>query len=322
MMRKLGMFLLVAVLIAAALVMLLPINKIAETQIKQMMAENGLPPIQFALETMSYEHAVFREISLDDHKLSIEKLVVYYSQNQGDFNGRWEMEAITPPPSILAIPMLQGKGSWRYEQGIFALDGTISSKDNQYRLELDLKDKLLVVRNIGLPWEGGHLSSELAQVNLSEKAPIKFTLHVEQVPLVRLLELLAPGKALATGNVSGQLPVLIDGKRFEVASGKLQTTGKGVVRLAPDVIPATNEQMAMLRDVLSNFHYQEFALTLNSGQDEQLSMLLQLRGNNPELYNGREVKMNVNLSGDVLQLLQHSVLPTVSPEQFLKQDQP
>lgn len=322
MMRKLGIFLLVAVLIAAALVMLLPINKIAETQIKQMMAENGLPPLAFTLKNMALDHALFTDLSLDQPRLSAGQLRVDFIRNGSDFSGKWQLDDLMPPPNPLNVPMLYGQGTWRYQAGVFEMKGRFTSKDETHQANVALTDKQVRVSNVSLPWEGGRLTSKQAVISLPVTQPISFEVNVERVPLERLLALMAPGKALATGVVSGKLPVTLDGNTWRIDAGKLQTLDPGVVKLSPDVLPVTNEQMAMLRDVLADFHYQEFALSLDSGKDEQLSILLQLRGNNPGLYNGREVKMNVNLSGDVLQLIQHSIVPTVSPEQFLKQDQP
>lgn len=76
--------------------------------------------------------------------------------------------------------------------------------------------------------------------------------------------------------------------------------------------------MALVRDILKNFHYTNFAMGINSGKDDKLSMLLQLSGNNPEVYNGREVKLNVNLTGDLLSVIRQSMMSVSDPQQLMK----
>ncbi len=317
-MRRFGVALFLLIVILAALISLLPMNKLLEQQIKQRMALAGLPAAEFTLESVSLSRAVVRDLALKEPEISADKLTIDYSQSGGAFKGSWALEGLVPPASFLAVPPLAGKGAWSYENGTASLEGGVFSKDDQYRMNWMLSGQQLVIRGVSLPWQGGHLKSDLIQINLASSQPVSFVLQVEKVPLERLLEMLASGKALATGVVSGALPLTMDGKKITIASGQLKTLEKGVVKIAPEVIPATNEQMTMLRDVLSNFHYQEFSLALDSQQHDQLSIVLALRGRNPDLYDGREVKMNVNFSGDVLQLIEHSVMTSINPDLLLE----
>ena len=321
-MRKLITAVFIVVVVLAALFFVLPINRLAEQQIKQLLAEAGAPPVQFSVESASLSRIVFAGILHQGSKISAEKLAIDFTRTTQGFAGSWQLEGLMLPADFLGVPALKGKGSWRYEGGLLTLDGAVRSPDEHYRFDINLKDQQLAIRGVSLPWQGGHLSSNLMEFNLASQQPVSFVLHVDKVPLERLFEMLAPGKALATGVVSGSLPLTMDGTKITIASGQLKTLDKGVVHLSPEVIPATNEQMAMLRDVLSNFHYQEFSLALDSQKNDQLSIVLALRGRNPDLYDGREVKMNVNFSGDVLQLIQNSVLPSINPNQFLKQETP
>ena len=89
--------------------------------------------------------------------------------------------------------------------------------------------------------------------------------------------------------------------------GSLKAEGAGVLHLPPDIIPGGNEQVDVLRTLLSDFHYSALTLTLDEGKNGALSMLLSLSGNNPAVYDGRQVDLNVKLGGDVLDFVKQSL---------------
>lgn len=170
-------------------------------------------------------------------------------------------------------------------------------------------------------WDGGTLSARDAALSWAGDERLKANIKIDGVPLSGLMRTLTGGRADATGNVSGQLPLTVyaDGT-FSVRGSRLAATDEGTLTLAPDAIPGDNEQVGLVRAVLQNFHYRQLVITMDSGKDKKLSMLLSLSGNNPDVYNGREVKLNVHLTGDLVNLLQQSVMPLADPETLLKQE--
>ena len=170
-------------------------------------------------------------------------------------------------------------------------------------------------------WGGGTLSARDAALSWAGDERLKANIEIDRVPLSGLMQMLTGGRADATGNVSGRLPLTVyaDGT-FSVQGSRLAATDAGTLTLAPDAIPGDNEQVGLVRDVLKNFHYRQLVMTMDSEKDKKLSMLLSLSGNNPDVYNGREIKLNVRLTGDLISLLQQSVFPMTDPKQLLKQD--
>ncbi len=157
-------------------------------------------------------------------------------------------------------------------------------------------------------WNDGVLSTPNISVPLYSDAPISFTLKVQQVSLNSLLSAATSNRASATGVVSGALPVVInrDGT-FTVKKGDLRAEKAGTLKISPDVIPSDAQQVALLRDVLKDFHYSSFSMGIESADSKQLAMLLSLEGNNPDVYNGRSVKLNVHLTGDVIEMITQSL---------------
>lgn len=196
---------------------------------------------------------------------------------------------------------------------------TFSSLDVRY-VPNDLVSKRLVISSLSLHSRDGEITTKDVRVELFQPSETAFTLDVRNVPLDFIMRLLTDNKAKATGNVSGTFPVTLhkDGA-ITVKHAVLTTTAPGTIIVAPGAIPGDNEQVSLVRSALSNFHYQEFSMQADSREDKKLSMLLQLRGNNPDVYNGREIKLNVRLEGDLLETLQQSVLSINDPKQLLEQ---
>ena len=182
------------------------------------------------------------------------------------------------------------------------------------------KQSQLSIKSASARWQGGTLSTQNASVSWKGDERLRATVSVRQLPLDALLKALTSGHASATGLVSGELPLVVySDNSFSVRGASLNAASGGTIALSPDAIPGDNAQVELVTSVLGNFHYDQLSLSLESDKAKQLSMLLQLSGNNPDMYNGREVKLNVRLTGDVLSFLQQSVLPMGDPKQFLEQ---
>ena len=137
------------------------------------------------------------------------------------------------------------------------------------------------------------------------------------------MQILTRERVSATGSVSGDLPLIIERNgNFSFGKGKLQADSPGTITLPPDAIPGDNAQIAMTRDILKNFHYKILSLSISSGMDGKTPILITLEGNNPDMYNGKPVKINVRLSGDVLNLIRQNVLFLTDPKSILKQGYP
>jgi hypothetical protein len=184
----------------------------------------------------------------------------------------------------------------------------------------ELFSKRLDLQSAVLRSKDGEFSLQPVKTDMFRPSTIDMAIDVKNVPLGVIMKLLTADRADATGTVSGVLPLTYhaDGT-FTLRSAKLGTNQPGTLSVAPSAIPGDNDQIQLVRDALKDFHYQEFSLALESGKGDKLSMLLQLRGNNPAVYNGREIILNVRLQGDLLETLQQSILSIDDPKQLLEQ---
>lgn len=178
---------------------------------------------------------------------------------------------------------------------------------------------LLRIVKAGMPWKEGRLAAENVAVQLKGDKPVKLALEVSNVSIAELMGALTGDRVSATGAISGTLPVLV--KRIgeiQLLQGELKAGGPGSITMPPDVIPGDNEQVALVRQILENLQYTSLSITTSVGEDGETGVLMTLEGNNPKVYDGRPVKLNVNLTGDVLEFIQQNILLLTSPETLLK----
>lgn len=244
------------------------------------------------------------------------------------WKGNWETDAVTIKGQDSLLPSLKGSGTIQISADTIVMDGSFNSADKtahasfhlNYPLTAPEKAQCRLITAV-LPWNKGVISVKNAVIPLSGKDEFKMTLNVEHIPVNTLMTMLTGKETIATGVVSGSIPLTIkpDGQ-IAVGQGKLQTEQPGIITLSPETIPGDNEQIALVRDIMKNLHYNILSIAVDGDANKKLSVLLAVEGNNPDVAQGRPVKLNVHLTGDLLNFIQQSLLSLLDPKMFLKQD--
>ncbi len=266
------------------------------------------------------------KLRLDSAALPWDGGTLRFQEATVPLEGEWNVRQVEIDGLAIELPPLTGKGIIRREGEMLLVEGGFRSADGAHYAKGVLrlppeKTPVLTVQSAGMPWQQGSLRVRGVIVPLGGEKPIALNLEVRNVPLDTLLKQATGGRASGSGMVSGTLPMQVarDGS-FTLQGGKLQAQGDGRIALQPDVVPGDNKQVALLRDVLQDFHYTELSVAVDSDKQKNLSLLLSLFGNNPEVQGGRAVKLNVRLTGDVLSLFQQSVQTLTDPKKLLKQE--
>lgn len=251
------------------------------------------------------------------------KLVLDEEKQQ--WAGTWSVDALTVTGDALGTPKLRGVGEIQATADRVSIKGGFSDAAKQYHLTFALTEALqvpeasqLAVEEVVMPWGGGTVSLEKLRVPLAGKSPIQFALKVNKVGLSTLLKALSSDAATATGVVSGEVPVIYaaDGK-ITIGNGALKAEAPGIITLSPEAIPGDNPQVGLVREVMKNLHYDVLALSLGMSKNHQLSAGLAVQGKNPDVQGGRPIKLQVNLSGDLLNLLLQNMKLMTDPTKFI-----
>lgn len=107
----------------------------------------------------------------------------------------------------------------------------------------------------------------------------------------------------ATGTLSGSIPVRFENGKPVIENGLLKTEGGGVVKYAPQEGSAlqkgSSAQTDILLNAMQNFEYEYLTLKVDSIDGDTLNVQLSTKGKNPDLYGGKPIELNVNLTGNL-----------------------
>lgn len=242
------------------------------------------------------------------------------------WEGMWKFEDVQPEAGDSELPLMNLDGAIKADATTIALDGKMTGK-NDTRAVFSLRHSLeggqgavLNVANASMPWHGGRVSLGKTTVPLTGKQPVKLTLQAEKISVDQFMQSLTGKRVSATGIVSGALPLVIgrDGS-ISFDTGELKTEGPGIISMPPELIPGDNEQVALTREILKNFHYDGLSLAVDKADGDKISVLVAAQGRNPDVMNGRPVKLNIRLTGDLLDLVRQNAMFIREPQKILEQ---
>ncbi len=253
------------------------------------------------------------------------------TESEKRWSGTWAIDKVEVAGLPEKIPALKGAGTISLDaEARMRIQGQFISADKKYNLEFRYEDdfnhpeksKLTIVK-ASLPWKGGAIGLQNAQMLLKNtKQPISFNLQVKAVSIDELLQTLTGKRVSATGLVSGSVPVVIARNgELTIKKGTLKAHGPGVISMPPDAIPGDNQQIELVRNILGDLQYSQFSISTEGDTKNNFAVLLALEGHNPDVYNGRAVKLNVRLTGDVLDFVQQNLMLLNNPEKLLKAGQ-
>ncbi len=209
----------------------------------------------------------------------------------------------TPPGQELAIALL--------DLGLPLTDGVAA-------LSLPASGGLSVER---LDWRvaGGQLRAAPFTVG-SATTGIKMQLTAERLDLGQLLDLARLEGLAGEGQLSGELPLEITGGAAAIRQGQLTADGPGTLRYRPAAKPgalqAGGASVDLLLRAIENFHYDTLGIKLDGRTDAAMAIGLDLKGANPDLYDGHPIDFHLNLEGALGQILQSSLVGYQLPQRI------
>ncbi|MDX2074525.1 MAG: YdbH domain-containing protein [Alphaproteobacteria bacterium] len=299
-----------------------------EKRISAALAAQGLSDVKITIAELDERHILFSHISFakdkiqlaaDDVNITATALPVaeLLRKNYANLSAEWSVKSLVVSGLPQELPSFSGEGKLRGDE----ISGTLHDAGRRYESSFIINPVKAVLHNIRLPWEGAVVSAKEVAFSFGEPKPIHIPLRIEKLPLTTLLAMISSDKASGTGTVSGNTELIIfpDGN-FSLGNGTFTAGKDGLIQLSPEVLPGDAPQMEIARQALANFHYKDLRLTLSPDKRGKVSIRLNLEGNNPDALGGRPVKLNINLSGDVLELLQQTIMPMADPTRLIEKD--
>lgn len=256
----------------------------------------------------------FAELSLDE--------------NGKSWSGKWGAKEINILQKGQNIPRIAGAGTLKLDTKNLSMEGALNGQDKAFTSNFVLNVPLLkaentklTLRNFAMPWSDGKLSTSNVNIPLGSKKQLKLDLSISKASLSTIMQNFTGEKVSATGSISGKIPVTIeaDGK-ISVGKGTLSADTNGVLSMPPDTIPGEGPQIDMTRQILEAFNYKLLSLTTQDQGKEGLVIFVALEGNNPKVQEGRPVKLNIRLTGDLLDFITSSAIVFSDPQSLIQQE--
>ncbi|MDA0781755.1 MAG: YdbH domain-containing protein [Rickettsiales bacterium] len=182
-------------------------------------------------------------------------------------------------------------------------------------LQINAKHKMFAIKGMLVSNNTGtyakNIKADIAEGSLSvaklplDKKNFETKVDINSVSLEKLLKFVLKDDETvkATGNMSGTIPIRKNSKGFSFEGASMYNLTDGILSLSEKhlgALPQNVEQVKNTSDLLKNFMYDD--LKLITGQhDGKPEISAKLRGNNPKVYNGAVVNLNINFRGDVIE---------------------
>jgi len=156
----------------------------------------------------------------------------------------------------------------------------------------------LTVERAAMAMFGGLLEVLPNTVNINQ-LPVILTLRLQDVDLSQLLSSLKYQDLSGSGTVSGELPLRLSREAIELQDGMLTGVHPGVIRYQGPV--ADNENIAF--KALRNLAYHSLQAKVNYRPNGDYHLGFRIKGSNPEVLSGHPLAFNLNVSGQLPELL-------------------
>ncbi len=136
----------------------------------------------------------------------------------------------------------------------------------------------------------------------------RMRLRVEDVSIGEFIGDLGGKNFEATGQVSGELPIVISGVDVQVEKGRLAVEKGGVVRFSTpftDKAGEVNGYAQLAFNALKEFYYEELEVLLDGPLDGLINVRIVFEGFNPNVMNGAYIRYNINIEGELLNIVRN-----------------
>ncbi|MCB9957229.1 MAG: YdbH domain-containing protein [Rhodospirillaceae bacterium] len=234
--------------------------------------------------------AEWGEVAVDDLSVAVPGLTAY------GLNGRFSVAAFdpltVPPGQVLTAEEIDTAILLRNGRLVFGIHG----------------GDTLSVEDLHFTWAGGVLSADPFETGLYDDERV-IALSAEGVSLAEVLAMIGDPDLDADGDLAGRVPLRLSDDTIAIQGGLLAATRPGVIRYRPaePPLPADEQGVDLLLEALEDFHYDGLSLSLAGQTGQDLTVALRLRGNNPALYDGYPIAVNLSVTGALDQLLEQGL---------------
>jgi hypothetical protein len=168
-------------------------------------------------------------------------------------------------------------------------------------------------------WAGGWLKAT-GRIDPSA-ARHEYALELKNIGLAPLAELAEIEGLEVSGQLTGTLPIYVEGESIVIESARLESSATGgTIRYRPAVPPAALARAGsggtLALDALRDFRFDTLTLDVAGDADEALLVTLRLAGRNPDVSE-RPIELNFSIRGPLGALASESLAGVWFPQRFV-----
>lgn len=206
--------------------------------------------------------------------------------------------------------------------GARSVTAKMTSGDYRGDVTYSLNDGNAKLANLSLPFAGGKV--EAAPFTYQPDKPMAASFALTGIDLQTALKLLMEESGLsAEGTLDGTIPVTLTDGMFSLGAGELKAREGGKLALSGDSLGAlggAGGQAGNVALLLGDFRFQLLKIDFEPAPNNEVVARLRLEGNNPNVYDGKRVNLNVTLKGDVMKSLRSSMELLNAPQEWIKKE--
>lgn len=187
---------------------------------------------------------------------------------------------------------------------IATLDPGLPLTDIRWNYSFDSAAQNITIKDLAINTLGGEIT--MADFSYDIQNPdSKLIVVLTNLDLQAIVDLAQYPGIRVEGLISGYLPLTLKGNTLTVERGLVGALQPGgTIRYASGSPMNTgNASLDLVNQALANYHYQIMNTYVYYNDDGDLRLEVQLLGNNPDMYNGQVVNLNVNIDDNIPTLL-------------------
>jgi hypothetical protein len=232
----------------------------------------------------------------------------------GGVIGTVPIQGIAGDVALLAFP-LRTDGA----QNLTIASVGLGSAMKKGEVEFSLKEDRLRIPRTRWEWLGGEIMAEKLRFDLGKEPELETEISVQGLSLKQLLGVMEQTQIQATGELSGTVPISYKNGVFSVHAGSLSSPNGILRHAAPELaLPGQGKEMEMVRKAMQNLSYDALELSIDDLGGDIEKVVLRVEGSNPDMMGGKPVRLNVTLTGDLMETIRSSFNAYASPEKLLE----
>ena len=209
------------------------------------------------------------------------------------------------------VPDWQLRSTRTASVNLASVDAGIELGNIHSDVGFDLAEGTITLNDASFEVFGGTVSSDHLVYRLQDNDS-RFTIELDRIDLNQVLSMSAYRGVTASGLVSGQLPVRLQGLTPSVDGGSLSALPPGgTIRYnSGTASPATgnasvgNQSLDLVYQALEHYRFNLMEAQVDYQQSGELDLAIRMEGISPELNGGQRINLNLNINDDIPALLQ------------------